>query len=42
MMLRFHVLAGLVLLGLTGPHANAADDYPVRQIKLIVEYDDVR
>src|SRR6185369_15874538 len=38
MMLRFHVLAGLVLLGLTGPHANAADDYPARQIKIIVPF----
>jgi len=38
MKLRFHVLAGLVLLGLAGPHANAADDYPTRQIKIIVPF----
>lgn len=38
MKLRFHVLAGLVLLGLAGPRANAADDYPTRQIKIIVPF----
>ena len=38
MKLRFHVLAGLVLFGLAGPHANAADDYPTRQIKIIVPF----
>src|SRR5882672_9232857 len=38
MKLRFHVLAGLVLLGLAGAHANAADDYPTRQIKIIVPF----
>src|ERR1041384_2294373 len=38
MKLRFHVLAGLVLLGLAGPQANAADDYPARQIKIIVPF----
>ena len=38
MKLRFHLLAGLVLLGLAGPHANAADDFPTRQIKIIVPF----
>jgi len=38
MKLRFHVLAGLVLLGLAEPPANAADDYPTRQIKIIVPF----
>jgi tripartite-type tricarboxylate transporter receptor subunit TctC len=33
------VLAGLLLLGLVTPHANAAeDDYPKRQIKIIVPF----
>jgi tripartite-type tricarboxylate transporter receptor subunit TctC len=39
MRLRSGVLAGLLLLGLTVPHANAAeDDYPRRQIKIIVPF----
>src|SRR4029078_3869516 len=38
MKLHFHLLAVLVLLGLAGPHANAADDYPKRQIKIIVPF----
>ena len=38
MKLRFRVLAGLVLLGLFGPPAHAADEYPTRQIKIIVPF----
>jgi tripartite-type tricarboxylate transporter receptor subunit TctC len=38
MKLRSGVLAGLVLLGLAGPQARAADDYPTRQIKIIVPF----
>ena len=38
MKLRSRVLAGLVLLGLSGLHANAADEYPTRQIKIIVPF----
>src|SRR6195952_417730 len=39
MRLRSGVLAGLLLLGLAAPHANAAeDDYPKRQIKIIVPF----
>jgi tripartite-type tricarboxylate transporter receptor subunit TctC len=38
MKLRFHVLAGLVLLGLATPPAYAADEYPTRQIKIIVPF----
>src|SRR6266404_5170186 len=38
MKLRFCVLAGLVLLGLSGLPAYAADDYPTRQIKIIVPF----
>src|SRR5260370_20789384 len=39
MKLRSGVLAGLLLLGLAAPHANAADDeYPKRQIKIIVPF----
>src|SRR3954464_8877642 len=38
MKLRFHVLAGLILLGLSGLPANAADEYPTRQIKIIVPF----
>jgi len=39
MRLRPGVLAAVVLLGLVGPHANAvADDYPTRQIKIIVPF----
>jgi tripartite-type tricarboxylate transporter receptor subunit TctC len=39
MRLRSGVLAGLLLLGLAVPHANAAeDDYPKRQIKIIVPF----
>src|SRR6201991_1071516 len=39
MKLRSGVLAGLLLLGLAVPHASAAeDDYPKRQIKIIVPF----
>src|SRR5436305_1863120 len=38
MRLRSGVLAGLVLLGLAGLHAHAADEYPSRQIKIIVPF----
>jgi tripartite-type tricarboxylate transporter receptor subunit TctC len=39
MRLRSGVLAGLLLLGLAVPHANAADDeYPKRQIRIIVPF----
>src|SRR3954466_15819226 len=39
MKLRSGVLAGLLLLGLAVPHAVAADDdYPKRQIKIIVPF----
>src|ERR1700680_4784295 len=39
MKLRSGLLAGLVLLGLAAPHAvAAADDYPNRQIKIIVPF----
>jgi tripartite-type tricarboxylate transporter receptor subunit TctC len=39
MRLRSGVLAGLLLLGLAAPYANAAeDDYPKRQIKIIVPF----
>src|SRR5438128_11111465 len=38
MKLRFRFLAGLVLLGLAGPPALAADEYPTRQIKIIVPF----
>src|SRR6478736_761760 len=38
MKLRFRVLAGLVLLGLATPAAHAADEYPTRQIKIIVPF----
>ena len=39
MKLRSGILAGLLLLGLAMPHANAAeDDYPKRQIKIIVPF----
>src|SRR5947207_1743556 len=38
MKLRSGVLAGLLLLGLAGPQAHAADDYPTRQIKIIVPF----
>src|ERR1700704_4991638 len=38
MKLRSGVLAGLLLLGLAGPQAHAADDYPARQIKIIVPF----
>src|SRR4029077_3727521 len=39
MKLRSGLLAGLVLLGLAAPHAAAAeDDYPTRQIKIIVPF----
>ena len=38
MTLRLRFLAGLVLLGLSGPQANAADEYPTRQIKIIVPF----
>jgi tripartite-type tricarboxylate transporter receptor subunit TctC len=39
MRLRSGVLAGLLLLGLAAPQANAAeDDYPKRQIKIIVPF----
>jgi tripartite-type tricarboxylate transporter receptor subunit TctC len=39
MKLRSGVVAGLLLLGLAVPHANAAeDDYPKRQIKIIVPF----
>jgi tripartite-type tricarboxylate transporter receptor subunit TctC len=39
MKLRSGVLAGLLLLGLAVPHANAAEeDYPKRQIKIIVPF----
>ena len=39
MKLRSGVLAGLLLLGLAAPHAvAAADDYPQRQIKIIVPF----
>src|SRR5437879_13730121 len=38
MTLRSGILAGLVLLGLAGPQANAADEYPTRRIKMIVPF----
>ena len=39
MRLRSGVLAGLLLLGLAVPHAKAAEeDYPKRQIKIIVPF----
>src|SRR3984885_4605074 len=39
MTLRSGLLAGLLLLGLAAPHAHAADDdYPKRQIKIIVPF----
>src|SRR4051812_29645697 len=39
MKLRFGLLGGLLLIGLAVPHANAAeDDYPKRQIKIIVPF----
>jgi tripartite-type tricarboxylate transporter receptor subunit TctC len=39
MKLRSGILAGLLLLGLAVPHANAAeDDYPKRQIRIIVPF----
>ena len=38
MKLRSGVLAGLILLGLAGPQVHAADDYPARQIKIIVPF----
>jgi tripartite-type tricarboxylate transporter receptor subunit TctC len=39
MRLRPGVLAAVVLLGLLGPQARAADDnYPTRQIKIIVPF----
>ena len=38
MRLRLGVLAALVLFGLVGPQAHAADDYPTRQIKIIVPF----
>src|ERR1700681_175395 len=39
MRLRPGVLAAVVLLGLVGPHTQAAaDDYPTRQIKIIVPF----
>jgi tripartite-type tricarboxylate transporter receptor subunit TctC len=36
--LRSGLFAGLVLLGLAAPHAAAADDYPKRQIRIIVPF----
>ena len=38
MKLRFRILAGLALLGLSGLPAVAADEYPTRQIKIIVPF----
>ena len=38
MKLRPGVFAAIVLLGLVGPDAYAADDYPTRQIKIIVPF----
>src|SRR6266403_2826812 len=39
MKLRSGILAGLLLLGLAAPHANAAEEeYPKRQIKIIVPF----
>ena len=38
MKLRSGVLAGLILVGLAGPQVHAADDYPARQIKIIVPF----
>src|ERR1700674_6145409 len=38
MKLRSGVLAGLLLLGLACPYAYAADEYPSRQIKIIVPF----
>ncbi|HEV7410763.1 MAG TPA: tripartite tricarboxylate transporter substrate binding protein [Bradyrhizobium sp.] len=39
MKLRLGLFAGLLLLGFAAPHANAAeDDYPKRQIKIIVPF----
>ena len=38
MKLPLAVVAALALLGLAGPQANAADDYPKRQIKIIVPF----
>jgi tripartite-type tricarboxylate transporter receptor subunit TctC len=38
MKLRSAVLAGIALLGFAAPHAVAAEDYPQRQIRLIVPF----
>jgi tripartite-type tricarboxylate transporter receptor subunit TctC len=38
MKLPLAALAALALLGLAGPRANAADEYPTRQIKIIVPF----
>jgi tripartite-type tricarboxylate transporter receptor subunit TctC len=38
MKLRSAVLAGMALLGFAAPHAVAAEDYPRRQIRLIVPF----
>ena len=38
MRLRPGVLAAVILLGLAGPRAHAADEYPSRQIKIIVPF----
>jgi tripartite-type tricarboxylate transporter receptor subunit TctC len=38
MKLPLRLVALLLLLGPAGPHANAADDYPKRQIKIIVPF----
>ena len=34
----FAAVAAAILLGLLAPPANAADDYPSRQIKIIVPF----
>ena len=38
MKLRLGLLTALVLLGLAAPQAAAADDYPKRQIKIIMPF----
>src|SRR5882757_9430545 len=38
MKLSLGTVAAAILLGLVTPHANAADDYPSRQIKIIVPF----
>ena len=38
MRLRPGILAALGLLGLAAPQAHAADDYPTRQIRIIVPF----